>query len=410
MERLPISGLRLRITAAAAVILLLFIIITEVSIAKLTRVAMRRYADATSADATSADRQKALETPRTKDAELSKLRRPVLFYLIIGAVSALLLTSFAVGRLVVRPLHLVNDALRKVGEGKLDTTIPISGPKELAELGAAFNRMTRELKEQESELKNRLRLIEQSAVELKTAQDRLIQSAKLASVGTLAAGVAHEIGNPLAGLLGLVESIEAGVDKSDETKFLSLMKNEILRIDRIIRDLLSYARTSNVDNREPSSARLSDVFEHVRSLLVPQSQFDRIEWTVPDSRVLPTLAVSTDDLTQIFLNLFLNAAEAMNGSGRIIIDVEGLPDRQNSLRTQATRMVLIRVSDTGPGIPEENVDHIFDPFFTTQKASKSCGLGLSVCQALVDRAGGSIGLDRTYAKGASFKITLPSMG
>ncbi len=389
-------------TAAAAFILALFIIITEISIAKLTRVAMQRYADAASTEAMSAP-----QIAAAVDAELSKLRKPVSFYLVIGAVSALLLTSFAVSRLVIRPLKRVNEALQRVGEGRLGTTIPLEGTRELAELGGAFNRMTRALKEQDAELMNRLLQIERSALELKIAEGRLIQSAKLASIGTLAAGVAHEIGNPLTGLLGLVESIEAGVDKEDEAKFLSLMRREILRIDRIIRDLLSYARTSNDNDGPPPFARPADVLDHVRSLLAPQPLFDRIEWTVPDLSAISNLAISEDDLTQVLLNLCLNAAHAMNGKGRITIDLSTLSAWRRSSEDESTQAAAIRIFDTGPGISDANADRIFDPFFTTKSAGTSCGLGLSVCQALIDRAEGTITLDRSYLNGACFVVTLP---
>lgn len=403
MDKLPLSGLRFRIAAALAVVLILFIVLTEVSISKLTRRYMTQRAEITAAQVEGG----AGTTTAVIEQDLQRLRRPVLFYLITGAVTALLLASFAVNRLVVRPLHRLSEALEKVAEGRLDTTVPIEDSLEIAEIGRSFNRMTAKLKAQKAELESRLARIEQGARELEAAQDRLIRSAKLASVGTLAAGVAHEIGNPLAGLLGLTENLEAGVDKSEEAKFLALMKSEILRIDRIIRVLLSYARAPQSETDAPLRADFSEVLDTVRSLLTAQSIFDRIEWILPDKPIAANLAVSPDDLTQMLLNLSLNAAHAMQGEGRINVDLKQLSRWRKTPDAPLVAAVEIHMTDTGPGIPRDQASRIFDPFYTTGTTGESTGLGLSVCQNLCERAGGDLRLDAAYTEGARFVITLP---
>ena len=397
MGKLPLSGLRFRIAASLAAILVLFIVLTEVSISRLTRLAMTRHAEAAAAH-TEAEPTAAAEK---MEQDLRRLRKPVLFYLVIGAVLALLAASVTVDRLAVRPLHRLNDALERVADGKLDTTMPILGGQEIAEIGRAFNHMTAELKAQKIELENRLRLIEEGSRELTAAQDSVIRSAKLASVGTLAAGVAHEIGNPLTGLLGLTESLEAGVSEEDERKYLTLMKTELLRIDRIIRELLSYARApSESESTCPLRAPLFEVMDNIRALLAAQSIFDRIEWQLPPRDADLAVALAPDDLTQLLLNLFLNAAEAMNGEGAIAVTLKKADAGKES-------RLEISVTDTGPGISPADAECIFDPFYTKRAGTPGTGLGLSVCQNLCERAGGSLRLDRNYTDGARFVLSLP---
>ncbi len=403
MEKLPLSGLRFRIAAALAVVLALFIVLSEVSVSRLTRLVMTRYATVETGDAATPDGAK----DAAIEQGLVQLRRPVLFYLVTGAVLALILSSFAVNRLAVRPLHRLGTALEKVAEGKLDTKVPIEGSLEIASMGRAFNHMTETLRAQQAELKRRMVEITANAEALQTAQEQIIRSAKLASVGTLAAGVAHEIGNPLTGLLGLTESLETGVDKAAEAKFLALMKSEILRIDRIIRELLSYARAPEHGDAEAVQCDFFAVLENVRALLVPQSIFDHIEWSVSERRKIPPLAVSQDDLTQVFLNLALNAGTAMKGKGRLTVDLEMLSTWQRSMNSPKIAALKICIADTGPGVPLTLQERIFDPFFTTAETGKGSGLGLAVSQNLIERVGGDLTLDADYKDGARFVMVIP---
>ncbi len=397
------SGLRFRIAVVPAVVLAVFIVVTELSVSVLTRITMTRYCNPIVADQIT--EQSETTSVEAIDNELKRLRRPVLFYLVIGAVTVLGIILFAIGRMLVRPLQRLNNAFELVGEGEFDTKIPVSGAKEIAEIGLAFNRMTEKLLGQQAELTVRMERIEKASQELKDAQDRLVRSAKLASVGTLAAGVAHEIGNPLAGLLGLTESLQAGIQEEDRARFLELMKSEILRIDRIIGDLLSYARTPEALSSE--GGNLSDAMDRVRDLLAAQSLFDNIELLLPKIEKPVITTMTDDDLTQFFLNIFLNAAEAMKGKGSIAVQLELLSDWKKTPQTLPVGAVRVSIQDNGPGIPEEFRDKIFDPFFTTGKKGEGCGLGLSVCQNLCERSGGELILSISDQTGACFIATLP---
>ncbi|MCP4675902.1 MAG: HAMP domain-containing protein, partial [Deltaproteobacteria bacterium] len=306
-------GLRIRIVIALAVVMVLFIILTELSVSQLVRIAMSRQIVA----AHTIEGREMLDESLEQD--LWNLRKLIFFYMVVGATIAIVLGSWTVTRLVVRPLSRITKAVEQVSEGRLETEVPIAGAGELVRLGVAFNRMTTTLREQQGELRSQLDELKKSSAELKEVQDRLIRAAKLASVGTLAAGVAHEIGNPLAGVLGLLGALDEEEDEEKAKDYRALMRKEIERIDRIINDLVAYARPARSETTAGASSNVEDVFKHVQALLGAQKLFDGINVETSFTGGPWTVAVSRDDLTQILINLLLNAAQAMNGQGTIAV-------------------------------------------------------------------------------------------
>ena len=406
MPGLPSLGLRTKIVLALAAVLVLFIAVTEMAVSQLVRAAVVQIEDRdASADAAEGDRP-----GRATAAErLVPLRRLVLFYLAVGAAVALILGSLAVTRIVVRPIGEVTKAVERVAGGDLETQVPIGGSSELIRLGVSFNGMTRTLKEQREELASRLAALEKSSADLRSAQDRLIRAAKLASVGTLAAGVAHEIGNPLAGVLGLLDALDADPDGPDAASHRALMRREIDRMDRTIGELLSYARPASRDTEAGSTGDLAEAIEHARSLLGAQRLFDGVEVSVAiDPGEAWRASMPADDLTQILVNLLLNAAQSMDGSGRIDLAVSRLDRWKPALGVVHRPAIRIRVADDGPGIPDEISKRIFDPFFSTKEAGQGSGLGLAICQSICERSGGEIRLDPGPEGGAAFLVTIPS--
>jgi two-component system, NtrC family, sensor kinase len=402
MSRASSFGLRARILFALAVVLTLFIVLTDAVVLGLGRVSLARSAATAAADgggAPSADKP-------VVEAELGRLRRLVLFYMVTGAVVALLLSYFAVSQLVVRPLTRVTRAVEQVAEGRLETETPITGSGELVELAVSFNRMTRTLRDQRGELKAQVEEIRRSAADLRGAQDQLIRAAKLASVGTLAAGVAHEIGNPLAGVLGLLDALDGESDPATAARYRELARKEVRRIDRIIADLLAYARPTRGEAGERQTCRVADVIDHVRALLGAQKLFDGVALTVEADQGA-SVAMSRDDLTQLLVNLLLNAAQALGGKGAIAIGAEVIDGWRPTLGVVSRRALRLSVADDGPGVPAEIVERIFDPFFTTKAEGRGAGLGLAICQSICDRVGAEIALDTAYAGGARFLVSIP---
>jgi two-component system NtrC family sensor kinase len=397
-------GLRTKILISLAVVMTLFIVLTEVSVSRLVRVSVTRQSEASVQGGAGDDALKAVERV---EEELENLRKLILFYMITGALVALLLGYFAVSRTVVRPLARVTRAVERVASGDLEAQVPISGSGEIIDLGLNFNRMTRTLRDQRQELDEQMDALRKSSIDLRETQDRLIRAAKLASVGTLAAGVAHEIGNPIAGVLGLLDALEGEVDSEQAIKYRALVKKEIVRIDKIIEELLAYARPARSGLTGEGRCAPEKIMEHVKSLLGAQRLFDKID-LVADLETDLEVAMSPDDMTQLMVNLLLNAGQAMEGKGVVKITAEKIDGWRPALSVVARSAVHITVTDDGEGIDPEIADRIFDPFFTMRESSVGSGLGLAICQSICDRAGAEIAVDREYKQGARFIITVPA--
>jgi signal transduction histidine kinase len=280
-------------------------------------------------------------------------------------------------RRVVGPLEALAQAARRVGEGQLDgPPLPVTTRgDEMARLTDGFNQMTRSLREQRETLREQ--------------RETLVQQEKLATVGRLAAGVAHEVGNPLAAVLGYAELL-IPTARAEDKEMLERIRKETERIRGIVAGLLDYSRpvTGAV---EP--VRLRGTVEAAATLLKPQARFRDV---VVQNCVDETLTASANDsrLLQVLINLFLNAADAMGARGTIT--VEGRLDGER---------VELSVSDEGPGIAPENRGKIFDPFFTTKDPGQGTGLGLAVSRSIVEAYGGELRLAESE-RGARFVLTL----
>jgi two-component system, NtrC family, sensor kinase len=264
-------------------------------------------------------------------------------------------------------------------------------------------------------LRGKIDELERASTDLRSAQDRLVRSERLASVGRLAAGLAHEIGNPIAAILGFQDLIlEGGLEPSEQRDFLERMKRETERVHRVLRDLLTFARppTRRVTDRppagpeegraapaEPESGSVRDAVADVVALIGPQKSFREIDLQVAIDPDLPAVAISHEHVVQVVLNVLLNAADAVpRVGGRIAIRAGRAPSGGGA---------RVTIEDNGPGIPADVRATLFEPFVTTKEVGKGTGLGLAVCRGLVEAAGGTIRVEPVDEGGARFVLDLP---
>jgi signal transduction histidine kinase len=337
---------------------------------------------------------------RTDDqsARAAPLVRLVGLYTAVVALALLLLAYFALTRSIVRPLDDLARAAERVAQGARRLDVPAGGPRELSELGRSLRTMTEKLLSEEEALRKKITEVERATRRLREAQDRLVRSERLASVGRLAAGLAHEIGNPIAALIGLEDLlIEGGLEPAEQKDFLLRMRKETERVNRILKDLLQFARPaakgSDGDDASPGNVETA-VYDTV-ALLTPQKTFSEIELAVDVFPELVEVSLSREQLVQVILNLVMNAADAMGPGGKVMI------------RAKPSAIgVRLEVEDNGPGVAPEVRDRLFEPFVSTKEPGKGTGLGLAVCRGLVEASGGSITLEDSEGGGARFVLEL----
>jgi two-component system, NtrC family, sensor kinase len=331
-------------------------------------------------------------------ARAAPLVRLVGLYTGVVALALLLLAYFALTRLIVRPLDDLSRAARRVASGARRLEVPRTGARELYELGASVRSMTENLIREEEALRKKVEEVELATRRLEEAQQRLIRSERLASVGRLAAGLAHEIGNPIAALLGMQDLLLTGdLEPAEQKDFLQRMRKETERIHHILRDLLQFARPSaGVDGTAPAPGNVEASIYDTVALLSPQSAMKDVELAVDVYPELPEVTLPGTQLVQVILNLVLNAADAVGAGGHV------------TLRARPTDAgVRLEVEDDGPGVAPEILDRLFEPFVTSKEVGRGTGLGLAVCRGLVEAVGGTIALDPSYLKGARFSVELP---
>jgi len=319
-------------------------------------------------------------------------------YMGLVALALLVFTYFAMTRMIVRPLDRLTRAAERVAGGARRLEVPDRAPRELSELGASLHHMTDTLLTKEQRLREHVEELERRGAELRQAQETLIRTERLASVGRLSAGLAHEIGNPLAALIGMQDLLIDGDLPTDERRdFLQRMRRETERIHGILGDLLQFARPSDGGAEAIAQGSIPDAVSDTMALLAPQKALRNLSLQTELAPDLPRVAISREQLVQVLLNLLLNAADACGEGATIKVRAE-----------PAAAGVLLQVEDDGPGVPPEIRSRLFEPFVTSKEVGQGTGLGLAVCRGLLESVGGTIALDESYADGARFLVTLPS--
>jgi signal transduction histidine kinase len=285
-------------------------------------------------------------------------------------------------RRITRPVEQLSGATREIAKGHFETRLRVESRDEMGELAQSFNQMATELKDREDALQE--------------AQQQLVQSEKMAAFGQLGAGIAHEVKNPLAGILGCAQLSLRKADADNPLhKNLKLIEKETKRCKTIIENLLKFARQEKAIYQP---VRVNSVVDDAVAIVNHQLEMHKITLERDTSDDLPPIKGNANQLQQVLMNLMINAQQAMEGEPGTV---------RVSTRRVDPGHVEIRVADTGPGIAEEVQEKIFEPFVTTKPGGKGTGLGLSVSYGIIKDHGGEIVPERQPGEGAEFVITLP---
>ena len=284
---------------------------------------------------------------------------------------------------ITRPVDKLYAATRAVAAGDFDVRIEVKTRDEMGDLASSFGQMAGELRAREEKLHE--------------ANAQLVQSEKMAAFGQLGAGIAHEVKNPLTGILACAQLAAEDVpSESSVFEDLTLIEKEAKRCKEIIDNLLKFAR------QEKAEMRSTDVNSAIRdsvAIVNHQMELNEVHVEVDLDEALPPVQGNANQLQQVFLNFLINAQQAMDGTpGRIHVSSERMGDG---------RIELV-FADTGPGIPEEIRDKLFEPFFTTKATGKGTGLGLSVSYGIIQDHQGEISVESTVGEGSTFRFSLPT--
>jgi two-component system NtrC family sensor kinase len=343
----------------------------------------------------------------------SKLRTSTIeiagFSLGFIALAALTIGYF-VHHLVFLPLRDLEGGAQRLSAGNLDQPIPVRSNDEFGKLARSFNNMTDALRDSQAELRELARTLEQKVEmrtqELRRAQAETMRGEKLASVGLLASGVAHELNNPLTGILTFSHLLRQKMaDNSPDAEDMDLVIRETKRCAAIIKRLLDFAREKQPEKKFNDINQI--IADTVRIVERPAHLRD-IELTMDLDPSLPLIWIDADQIKQVIMNMIVNAQHAVEEKGSITVRTRRALRTPASVQSAAAiPMVEISIVDTGCGIPEDNLRRIFDPFFTSKDVGKGTGLGLSVSHGIVEAHGGVIEVHSKVDEGSTFSVLLP---
>jgi two-component system, NtrC family, sensor kinase len=325
-------------------------------------------------------------------------------------VLAAILVSMLVQRIVYRPLDDLRAGSERLSSGDLDHPIPVRSDDELGQLADSFNSMMAALRQSRGELQEWGHMlevkVEEATRELQQAQAEAARSEKLASVGLLAAGIAHELNNPLTGVLTFAHLVRNEVeDGSSQAEDLDLVIQETKRCAAIIRRLLDFAREKTP---EKSFADVNQLIEDCAQLVGQSAHLADIVIETQLEENLPPVWMDVDLIKQVIMNMLVNAQHAIGRDGNIFIGTRLSGDCRAAKSGSDSEMVEITIRDDGCGIGEENLSRIFDPFFTTKGVGKGTGLGLSVSHGTIAAHHGTIEVESKVGEGTEFRICLPT--
>jgi two-component system, NtrC family, sensor kinase len=338
------------------------------------------------------------------DQSVSESRWQVLLYTIVAIFGVALLSAAFVRRMIGGPLRALTVGTHRLGSGDLGYQIHLESSGELQELANSFNTMSCQLEEAHEEINAWTRTleerVEQKTRELSGAQEEMLRVERMASIGKLAAVVAHEINNPLAGILTYAKLLKKRMSREAEPNaetisMLDLIESESRRCGEIVKNLMTFARPTSM-NLEPSD--LNAVIDRCVRLVQHQMKLKNIELHLNVNQELPHVRCDPGQIEQVILALMMNAIDAMPNGGNLTV---------TSRKAANSGNVQIEVRDDGVGMPRDVLAKMFEPFFTTKEHGRGLGLGLAISRNIVDRHGGRIEVASERGHGTTFTITLP---
>jgi two-component system NtrC family sensor kinase len=348
--------------------------------------------------------------------EINRTMKAHVVKMVTVSISFILLVSLSVGwllhRLIYVPLRDLDRGAKRLASGDFDQPIPVRGEDEFGSLARSYNTMMAGLKKSRQELEEWVQTLGQKVKErteeLRLAEAEVARGEKLASIGQLAAGIAHELNNPLTGVLTFTSLMRKKMpDGSQDAEDLDLVIRETRRCASIIRRLLDFAREKPPEKTEVDLNSL--IMETVR-FVERSAALQHVEITTQLDRNLPQLHVDADLIKQVLMNILVNAQQAIvEEQGRILVTSRFHAARRlANCGNDPVPAVEVAITDTGCGIAKENLQRIFDPFFTSKEVGKGTGLGLSVTYGIVRSHGGEIEVESKVGEGTTFRVFLPA--
>ena len=330
------------------------------------------------------------------------------------SVGFVLLVALSVGWLLHRLIYVrlsdLDKGAKRLASGNFDNPIPVRGDDEFGSLARSTNTMMAALKASREDMEGWVEKLEEKVkertAELRLAEAEVARGEKLASIGQLAAGIAHELNNPLTGVLTFTTLLRKKMPEgSTDAEDLDLVIRETRRCASIIRRLLDFAREKTP---EKALVDMNQLVQETVRFVERSAALQQVEIVADLDPDLPKLSVDADLMKQVLINILVNAQQAIEGRGRITVRSALLPPRKLAGAGEPVPVVEIAITDTGCGIPAANLQRIFDPFFTSKEVGKGTGLGLSVSYGIVRSHGGEIEVESTVGEGSTFRICLPA--
>jgi two-component system NtrC family sensor kinase len=334
----------------------------------------------------------------TVDAQMAQHQASLGYFLAGAVVFGSALAVAFIWTVVYRPVKALIDGTHRVAGGDLDYRLPVNSADELGDLAVSFNKMTAEVGGVQAKIEEQVR---RKTAELEKAHKSLLASEKMASIGKLAATVAHEINNPLFGILTYARLVLRGLarmqgeNREEMAEQLQTIERESKRCGDLVKNLLTFSRQAP-SHREPND--LNTIVHRAVMLVKHKLDMQGIELAENLAAGLPAVECDANQIQQVVLVLLVNASEAMPKGGRIevITEFDGAGEQS-----------VVWVKDNGSGIPEEVLPRIFDPFFTTKEDQNRTGLGLAVASSIVEQHTGEITVQSKRGEGTTFRVALP---